>query len=50
MTLDEVRAVMAAAASIDPAAALMLRIAAVVRCPPRRAGRAAVDRPRATDS
>jgi integrase len=29
MTLDEVRAVMAAAASIDPAAALMLRIAAV---------------------
>jgi integrase len=29
MTLDEVRAVMAAAESIDPAAALMLRIAAV---------------------
>jgi integrase len=29
MTLDEVRGVMAAAASIDPAAALMLRIAAV---------------------
>jgi integrase len=29
MTLDEVRAVMAAAASIDPAAALMLRVAAV---------------------
>ena len=29
MTLDEVRAVMTAAASIDPAAALMLRIAAV---------------------
>ncbi len=29
MTLDEVRAVMAAAATIDPAAALMLRIAAV---------------------
>ena len=29
MTLDEVRAVMAAAAAIDPAAALMLRIAAV---------------------
>ena len=29
MTLDDVRAVMAAAATIDPAAALMLRIAAV---------------------
>jgi integrase len=29
MTLDEVRAVMVAAASIDPAAALMLRVAAV---------------------
>jgi integrase len=29
MTLDDVRAVMAAAASIDPAAALMLRVAAV---------------------
>lgn len=29
MTLDEVRAVMAAAASVDPAAALMLRVAAV---------------------
>jgi integrase len=29
MTLEEVRAVMAAAASIDPAAALMLRVAAV---------------------
>ena len=43
MTLDEVRAVMAAAASIDPAAALDAAHRRGVRRPPRRAGRAAVD-------
>ena len=44
MTLDEVRAVMAAAATIDPAAALAAAARRGLRRPPGRAGRAAVDR------
>ncbi|MET0146282.1 MAG: tyrosine-type recombinase/integrase [Ilumatobacteraceae bacterium] len=50
MTLDEARAVMAAAVAIDPAAALMLRNRRRLRRPARRAGRAAVDRPEGRDA